>query len=149
MPKSRQKVSDRWNVHCVDAFVLATAAVGGPSHPTSQQMLYLVPLRFHRRQLHRLQAEKGGLRKPYGGTRSLGLKRGAWVRHPRWGLAYVGGTTHGRISLHAMQTWKRLTQNAHVAECRVLCTASWRMRAASPLKRSAPPVAKAGGRPHL
>ena len=147
--KSSRKVSDAWNAHCVDAFVLATAAVGGPAHPTSRQMLYLVPLRFHRRQLHRFQAEKGGLRKPYGGTLSLGLKRGAWVRHPRWGLAYVGGTTNGRISLHDMQTGKRLTQNAHVSDCRVLCTASWRMRAESRLKQSAPPAAQVGGFSHL
>jgi len=53
-----------------------------------------------------LQPERGGKRKPYGGTLSQGLKRGSWVRHPKWGLAYVGGTLNGRISLHEMQTGK-------------------------------------------
>jgi RRXRR protein len=127
--KSRNKLSDAWNAHCVDSFILASYAVGGPSNPEHTHVLYLVPLRFHRRQLHRLQPEKGGIRKPYGGTISLGLKRGSWVQHPKYGIAYIGGTTNGRISLHAMQTGKRLTQNAKIEDCQFLCTASWRMRA--------------------
>jgi hypothetical protein len=90
--------------------------------------LYLVPLRFHRRQLHRLQPERGGIRKPYGGTISLGLKRGAWVRHRKYGIVYVGGTTGGRVSLPAMQDGKRLTKAAKVTDCQVLCIASWRVR---------------------
>jgi hypothetical protein len=126
--KCRDKTSDRWEAHCVDSFVLASYAVSGPSKPEQTDVLYLMPLRFHRRQLHRLQPERGGKRKPYGGTISLGLKRGWWVRHPKWGIAYVGGTLNGRISLHEMQTGKRLTQTARVGDCQVLCTASWRVR---------------------
>lgn len=130
LTKSRNKRSDRWDSHCVDAFVLASYAVSGPSQPEHTQILYLVPLRFHRRQLHRLQPEKGGIRKRYGGTISQGLKRGSWVRHPKWGIVYIGGTTSGRISLHRLQDGKRLTQNAKVEDCQVLCTASWRVRKA-------------------
>ena len=55
LTKSRNKLSDGWDAHCVDSFVLASYGVGGASHPTNTQMLYVVPLRFHRRQLHRLQ----------------------------------------------------------------------------------------------
>lgn len=129
LKKSRNKLSDSWDAHCVDSFILASYAVGGPSQPGHTQVLYLVPLRFHRRQLHRLQPEPGGKRKPYGGTISMGLKRGSWVYHPKWGRAYVGGTLNGRISLHDMHTGKRLTQNAKVSDCQFLCTASWRIRA--------------------
>src|SRR5262249_5527119 len=128
LTKSREKTSNRWDAHCVDSFVLASYAVGGPSKPQTRLVLYLPPLRFHRRQLHRLQPEKGGKRKPYGGTISMGVKRGSWVRHRKWGLAYVGGTLNGRISLHDMQTGKRLAQNAKVSDCQVLCTASWGVR---------------------
>jgi hypothetical protein len=128
LTKSRDKTNDRWDAHCVDSFVLASYAVGGPSKPEQTKVLYLVPLRFHRRQLHRLQSEKGGKRKPYGGTISLGIKRGSWVRHPKWGLSYVGGTLNGRISLHDMQTGRRVTQTARIGDCQVLCTASWRVR---------------------
>lgn len=126
--KARNKLSDGWDAHCVDSFVLASYAVGGPSTPEQTAVLYLVPLQFHRRQLHRLQPAKGGVRSPYGGTMSLGLKRGSWVRHPTWRLAYVGGTMNGRISLHAMHTGKRLTQGAKVDDCTVLTTAAWRTR---------------------
>jgi hypothetical protein len=128
LKKSRDKLSDAWDTHCVDSFVLASYAVGGPSQPEHTQVVYLTPLRFHRRQLHRLEPDKGSIRKPYGGTISLGLKRGSWVRHPRWGIVYVGGSSNGRISLHAMHSGKRLTQGANVIDCQVLCTASWRIR---------------------
>jgi hypothetical protein len=128
LTKSREKISDRWDTHCVDSFVLASYAVSGPSKPEQTHVLYLIPLRFHRRQLHRLQPGKGGARAPYGGTLSLGLKRGSWVHHPKYGVVYVGGTNGREISLHAMQTSKRLTTHAKVADCQVLCTASWRVR---------------------
>ena len=55
---------------------------------------------WHRRQLHRLEPEKGGRRKPYGSTLSLGIKRGTLVKHPQYGKAYVGGTMDGKLSLH-------------------------------------------------
>jgi hypothetical protein len=128
LKKIKQKLSDRFESHCVDSWVLANWYTGGHTVPDNTAMLYIVPLRFHRRQLHRLQPETGGIRKAYGGTMSAGLKRGSWVKHPRYGLTYVGGTIGGRVSLHAMQTGARLTQTAKVSECQVLCTASWRLR---------------------
>jgi len=100
----------------------------GPSKPTSTQMLYLVPLRFHRRQLQRLEPGKGGVRAPYGGTISMGLKRGSWVRHRKYGITYVGGTNGKEISLHSLQSGKRLTTHAKVEDCQVLTYASWRIR---------------------
>jgi hypothetical protein len=140
--KSRNKLSDGWDAHCVDSFVLASYAVGGPSTPEQTEVLYLVPLRFHRRQLHRLQPERQGVRRPYGGTLSLGIKRGSWVRHPKYGLTYVGGTLNGRISLHDTQTGKRLTQNAKISDCQRLTTASWRMRAKAGLSMALLPELK-------
>ncbi|HKO24428.1 MAG TPA: RRXRR domain-containing protein [Chloroflexota bacterium] len=134
--KSGAKLSDRWDTHCVDAFVLANSAAEGPAQPTSTQMLVIVPLQLHRRQLHRFNLGTGGRPKPYGGTVSLGLKRGSWVRHTRHGLVFVGGTSHGRISLHSMATGKRLTQQARVEDCQLLCTASWRIRAGLKLAKA-------------
>jgi hypothetical protein len=148
LKKSRNKLSDSWEAHCVDSFVLASYGVMGPTLPSSQRVMYLTPLRFHRRQLHRLQPERGGMRKPYGGTISMGLKRGSWVRHPKYGITYVGGTLNGRISLHEMQTGKRVTQTARVCDCQVLCRASWRVRS-SGLKQGAPPIPKRNGFPRL
>ncbi len=126
--KSSKKLSDDFSAHCIDSWVLANAWVGGHKQPDNTAMLHIVPLRFHRRQLHRLQPEKGGVRKPYGGTVSAGFKRGSWVRHPKWGVCYVGGTLKGRISLHGLQDGKRLTQNAHPEDCNLLTLSSWRLR---------------------
>lgn len=137
LKKSGDKLADRFEAHCVDSWVLANAWVGGHVRPDSTAMLYIAPLRFHRRQLHRLQPSKGGARKPYGGTLSLGFKRGSWVKHPKYGVCYVGGASRGRISLHRLQDGKRLCQNARPEDCQVLTLSSWRMwrkeeRASSP-----------------
>jgi hypothetical protein len=78
--------------------------------------------------LHRFQPEKGGKRKPYGGTLSQGIKRGTLVQHPKWGKAYVGGTMDGRLSLHHPETNKRLTQGAKIAQCQPLKLLRWRTR---------------------
>ncbi len=127
LKKSSSKLSDSFDAHCVDSFVLANAWVGGHTALDNTAMLYFVPLRFHRRQLHRLQPEKGGVRKPYGGTLSLGFKRGSWVKHPKWGICYVGGTTGGLISLHRLQDGKRLAK-VRPDTVRFLNRSSWRIR---------------------
>ena len=96
--------------------------------PEQIRLLCLTPFEWHRRQVHRLQPEHGGKRKPYGGTRSLGFTRGTLVQHPRYGLAYVGGTLDGRQSLHHPLTGKRRCQNAKPSQCRVRCLLKWRAR---------------------
>ncbi len=127
LKKTKSKSKQSFESHAVDAWVLASCMSGAES-PTCTRLWYLVPARLHRRQLHRLQASKGGERKPYGGTRSLGLKRGTLVSHPRYGLCSVGGFDRKKqtISLHHYRTNKRLTQGAKVKECRVLTWVAWR-----------------------
>jgi hypothetical protein len=122
------KLSDKFEAHCTDSWVLANNQVGGHIIPDNTDMMFIVPLQFHRRRLHELQPAKGGVRRIYGGTVSLGFKRGSWVKHPKYGVCYVGGTSKGRISLHAMQDSKRLCQNAKPEDCKFLTTASWRIR---------------------
>ena len=130
LEKSSSKMAAIFAAHCVDSFVLAHEIVGGPAEPDNKTLLLATPLRFHRRQLHRLQPEKGGIRKPYGGTRSHGFKRGALVRHPKCGLAYIGGILRDRISLHDTTTGKRLCQNAKPGDIEFLAFNSWRAYAA-------------------
>ncbi len=127
LTKSKQKLSTVWEAHCVDSFVLANIVIGGHVEPDNKEMLILVPLQLHRRALHRANPQKGGVRPPYGGTKSMGFKRGSWVKHPQWGVCYVGGTSKGRISLHSLTTGKRLTQSAKPEACQFLCYASWRV----------------------
>lgn len=120
--KASNKNEVSFGSHCVDGFVLS-ALVIGIEKPTTRTIYYLKQVKLYRRQLHKLQYSKGGIKKPYGGTRSLGLKRGMLVKHPKWGLASVGGSSKSRISLHNYQTNKRLCQNARVEDCKILtCT---------------------------
>jgi RRXRR protein len=128
LKKTKSKSDQSFESHAIDAWVLA-ASVSGACQPTSTRLWYVVPTRLHRRQLHRLQTEKGGKRKPYGGTRSLSLKRGTLVRHPKYGLCIIGGFDRQKqtISLHAYKTSQRLTQRAKIEQCRVLTWIAFRV----------------------
>lgn len=126
LKKSTNKMSNKFKAHCVDSWVLANWYVGGHASPDNTDMLLITPLQFHRRQLHVLQPSAGGVRKPYGGTRSLGFKRGSLVKHPKYGLTYVGGTMGDRISLHSLPDGKRLCQNAKPPDVKFLAFNSWR-----------------------
>jgi hypothetical protein len=127
LSKTNNKAKASFDSHCVDSWVLA-ASISGACQPSCQRLWYVVPVILHRRQLHRLQPEKGGKRKPYAGTRSLGLKRGTLVQHPKYGRCTVGGWDRDKqtISLHAYRTNKRLTQGAKVKDCRPLTWVAWR-----------------------
>ncbi len=127
LKKTNRKSKQSFESQVVDAWVMA-ASVSGARVPTCTKLCYVVPARLHRRQLHRLQASKGGQRKPYGGTRSLGLKRGMLVRHPKYGLCTVGGFDRRKstISLHAYRTNTRLTQGARGKDCRPLTWVAFR-----------------------
>jgi hypothetical protein len=134
LKKIGQKTAEVFEAHCVDSWALAYSAVGGHTTPDNRQLLCITPLHFHRRQLHQLQPDKTGFRKRYGGTLSLGLKRGSLIKHPQWGVCYVGGFRKDRISLHRLIDGKRLCQNAKPSECKFLVYSSWRARLLLSLK---------------
>lgn len=134
LKKTKAKMAEVFSAHCVDSWALANWWTGGHTTPDSTRLLCVTPLRFHRRQLHALQPAAGGIRRPYGGTRSLGLKRGQLVKHPTHGVVYVGGTSGNRISLHATGDGKRLCQNAKPSDCKRLAYTSWRTRLLPGLK---------------
>ena len=127
LKKTKSKAKQSFDSHAVDSWVLA-AWISEAERPTCTRLWYVVPARLHRRQLHRLQAEKGGRRKPYGGTRSLTLKRGTLVLHPKHGRCTVGGFDRQKhtVSLNAYRSNKRLTQGANVRDCRVLTWVAFR-----------------------
>jgi hypothetical protein len=128
LKKTGKKTAEVFEAHCVDSWVLAYAEVGGHTQPDNTRLLCVTPFRLHRRQLHALQPAKGGVRRPYGGTRSLGFKRGSLVKHPKYGVVYIGGTMRGRVSLHSLEDGGRLCQNAKPSECKFLAYSSWRAR---------------------
>lgn len=91
LKKSKNKLSNKFEAHCVDSWVLANWHVGGHVKPDNTSLVEIIPLEFHRRQLHRLQHATGHIRSRYGGTLSAGFKRGSVVKHPKYGFCYVGG----------------------------------------------------------
>lgn len=119
LKKIGNKLSNSFHAHCVDSWVLANSAVGGDKID-NKEMLLIVPLRFHRRQLHKLQPTQDGIRRREGGTVSLGLKKGSFVKNNNFGLVYVGGNRNGCVSLHSISTGERLTRNARVEDCKFL-----------------------------
>ncbi|MGB3557008.1 MAG: RRXRR domain-containing protein [Geitlerinemataceae cyanobacterium] len=128
LKKFKAKLSNSFNAHCVDSWVLAYLLVGGDLTPENTTVMECKPIRIHRRQLHVLNPEKNGYRRPYGGSMSQGLKRGGIVKHPKYGKCYVGGedVKKSRISLHCLGTGKRLCQNAKPTDCKFLAYNSWR-----------------------
>ena len=123
--KTKGKMVEVFSAHNVDSWVLANSAVGGDGKVDNKSIYRMMPLRFHRRQLHKLQIFNG-IRKEYGGTMSLGLKRGSLVRHPKWGLCYVGGNQNGRVSLNSLKNGDRICRNAKIEDLKVLRFGSWR-----------------------
>ncbi len=118
--KLKNKMSENFEAHCVDSWVLANYIVGGHIKPDNIDILYVKPLRFYRRQLHVQNPIKGGVRKNYGGTMSMGFKRGSLVIHPKYKLCYVGGTSKGKVSLYNIKDGKRLCQNASPSDLKFL-----------------------------
>jgi len=126
LKKSSSKLSNRFDAHCIDSWVLANWWVGGHIKPDNQRMLLIAPVQLHRRMLHRQNPQAGGKRPAYGGTRSLGFKRGSLVKHPKYGLAYVGGTSKAQISLHDKVSGRRLCQTARPEDCTFLAFNHWK-----------------------
>jgi hypothetical protein len=137
LKKTKAKMSEVFEAHCVDSWVLANYYVGGHTKPDNTEIILIMPLQFSRRQLHVQNFSKGGIRKQYGGTRSMGLKRGSWVKHEKHGLCFVGGSSKGRVSLHSLSDGKRICQNAKTQDIAFLHFASWRT--------ALPPLPKVSG----
>lgn len=58
--------------------------VGRHIKPENKALVEVIPLEFHRRQLHRLQHSTGHIRSRYDGTISAGFKRGSVVKHSKY-----------------------------------------------------------------
>ena len=132
LKKVSQKDKKTFNSHAVDAWVMA-ASISGALKPTWTGLFYWIPIRWYRRQLHRFQPGKGGIRSRYGSTRSLGLTRGTLVRHVKYGLTYIGGNMKSRVSLRNM-TGEILTRSAKVSDLKVLTVIRYRTRLFPSLK---------------
>ena len=118
--KTKQKLASVFEAHCVDSWVLANWYVGGHEKPDNTSLLCVTPLRFIRRQLHYIHPKSGRIRQRFGGTRSLGFKKGSLVKHPKYGVAYVGGYQGKQITLCKLSNGNRISRRVKPNECKFL-----------------------------
>ena len=130
--KTKEKLKNVWEAHCVDSHSLVEIATGTKINPFKGMYIF-ENFCFSRRQLHVQNPLKTGLRREYGSTVSLGIPRGSLVRHPKFGLSHVGGSSKGKISLHCLKG-KRLTQSAKKEDLTLLSFNKWRTQFLPALK---------------
>lgn len=129
LKKSKAKLAEVFSAHCVDSWVLANWCVGGHIMPENERVMFVRPIRLHRRQLHAMQFASGGRRRLFGGTRSICFKRGSLVTHTKHGLVYVGGVPHkGRVSLHSIKTGERVSMHARPTDVSFVAYNAWQTR---------------------
>jgi hypothetical protein len=122
--KTSQKLRDTWDAHNVDSHCLCELATEDikPFFGINKCEFF----KFNRRQTNAVRSQKSGIRKQYGTTRSLGLNRGTLVKHFKYGLTYVGGTSKGKLSLHDVKTGERLSRSIKKEDCKILTNLRWR-----------------------
>lgn len=128
--KNTKKDNKDFYTHAMDAWCLANEVTGGHTEIDNERTIYFKPLMYHRRKLHEILPKRGGFRRNYGGTMSIGIKRGTLVKHDKHGLCYVGGTDGNRVSLHNYNTGKRLCQNAKKGELKICTTIKYQQELA-------------------
>jgi len=120
LKKAGSKNARKPESHATDAIALASLAVPVCNAQISE---FYVWTRYQnrRRQLHKLEAAPGGIRKREGGSVSIPPFKKNDVALWKGRLARVGGYMHGRMSLHEYTIDnKRFTQNAKPEDCKRL-----------------------------
>ena len=126
LKKNSGKSKKDFHTHCVDSWCISNDIISNINkHIDSVKVIYVKPLLRYRRQLHVQTFSKGGIRKKYGSTRSLGLERGSIVKHPKHGICLVGGTSKNRISLHSYTNYLRLTRSIKIIDIHILSNNKW------------------------
>jgi hypothetical protein len=122
--KSKKKLDFTWEAHNVDSHSLAEMAIGKSINP--YYGLYKIEfLEYHRRQLHVQNPIKGNIRKPYGTTVSSGMSRGSVVKYKNK-MAYLGGSSKGKVAIHSIITGKRINQFANIGDIKIMHITKWR-----------------------
>jgi len=118
LPKNPVKKELTWTTHAVDAIAIGSAEIGCVN-PYPPEFWVWKRFEYARRQLHRLEPDKGGVRRRYGGSWSTSPFRKGDVVQWHGRLARVGGFMDGcGISLHSFGLKnKRFTQTANPNEC--------------------------------
>ena len=125
-PKSKKKLDYTWESHNVDSHCLAELALQ-TMIPESKGLYKINFLEYHRRQLHVQNPSKGGIRKPYGTSTSMKMRRGSVLLYKNK-LCYLGGSSQGKIAIHSIISGKRVQQFVDPNKVKQLYNSSWRLQ---------------------
>jgi hypothetical protein len=106
LEKTKNKLDKVFSAHNIDSWVLANFPFDIQTYPENINIYYFEQIELHRRQLHMLQFAKGGKRRRYGGTVSLGIPKGTVVKvkyKKKAILCYIGGNMNGKLSIHNIE----------------------------------------------
>ena len=143
LPKNPRKSALKWDAHASDAIAIGCAETGC-TDPTPPEFWVWKRFQYPRRQLHRLEPGKGGVRRRYGGSGSVCPFKKADVVVWRGQLVRVGGCMGKRLSLHAFTLKnERVTQKAKPTDCKRL----FNQRIFSMRQIPIPPLPKGRGSP--
>src|ERR1700678_1626758 len=116
--KSKNKLEYTWSAHNVDSHSLTELALGTAVKP--YYGIYKIEfLEYYRRQLQVQNKLTGDIRKQYGTTISLGMSRGSVVKYQDK-LAYLGGSSKGKVAVHSIITGKRIKQHVKAENIKVM-----------------------------
>ena len=135
LEKLSDKMSDSFYAYCVDSWVMAHSVVNGDSkkamscQPDNTDVFCISPIPIARRNLHREQPKKGGIRSRYGGTiLKDGLVKNTLVRHVRYGLTRLSGiNAKGLFAIYSLDG-KRLTTSAKQSDFKILTKLNFQYR---------------------
>ncbi len=121
LKKSSKKLAETFDTHCVDSWCLAYHTVGGLDVPDNTDIFCIAPIPVSRRELHRQNPQKNGIRSRYGGTvLTQGLVKNTLVKHVKHGLTRLSGiNAKGLFSIYSLDG-KRITTSAKRQDFKVL-----------------------------
>ena len=130
--KDPNKLDFNFYTHAVDAWVLANSIVGGHLYPEYIGLTVMKRYECCRRQLHRFNPDKGGVRARYGGTiLPNGLRKGTIIKYtpkkaPHGYLTLVTAYTESKgYSLNFLDGSKRYAQNGKLEYMQILHQTKW------------------------
>ena len=119
LKKSKKKMAETFDAHCVDSWCLAYHVIGGEPIVDNTRLFCISPISIQRRNLHREVPKKGGIRPRYGGTTMYGFVKNTLVKHVKYGLCRISGFQKGKVSLTNL-IGKRITPTAKITDCKIL-----------------------------
>ncbi len=129
LKKSSKKLAETFDAHCVDSWCLAYHTVGGVDVPDNTDIFCIAPIPISRRELHRQNPQKNGIRSRYGGTvLAQGLVKNTLVKHVKHGLTRLSGiNAKGLFSIYSLDG-KRITTGAKRQDFKVLTRLNFNYR---------------------